>query len=74
MTRRKVEVRAVVRINAHRVLSDAVDRAVGYGVQHAQKHWPKPLKPEQSAAIEEEVRNAVMNELSDVLLYGDGQD
>ncbi len=54
-----------VRINAYSVISEAVERGTAYGVHRAYKHTNKPSHD----AIAEAVRDAVMSELCEVLLF-----
>lgn len=61
----KAVVKAVVRINAYEIISRAIDDGIAYGYRRAFKYTDKPTEDQMTA----EIRNAVMNELSDVLIY-----
>lgn len=61
----KVDVNAKVNINAYEVISRSVEDGVSYGIMRAHKHTDKPSEDH----IKEEITNAVMNSLSDVLIY-----
>jgi hypothetical protein len=64
---KKVQVKPYIRINAYEIVSRAVEDGVAYGYNRAHKHTDKPTEDSLKAEIE----NAVMNELSEVLIYGD---
>lgn len=56
-----------VRINAYKVIDDAIDRAIRYGYHRAHKHQDNPSEDRMI----EEVHRAVMNELCEILKFGD---
>ena len=65
MTAPKVEVRGAVRVDTYRVISEAVERGVAYGVQRAHKYTDSPSEEQ----IEDQVEQAVMVELCEVLRF-----
>lgn len=67
MSARKLKVRTAIRVNAYRVVSDAVERGALRGVRRAYKHTDTPT-PEYIAS---EVESAVTLELSEVLDFGE---
>ena len=62
---KKVGVCNTVRINAYGVIERAVEDGVSYGYMRAYKHTDTP----DENHIKTEIENAVMNSLSDVLIY-----
>jgi len=58
-----------VKINAYKVIDDAVDRAIRYGYNRAHKHVENPTED----LMIEEIHRAVMNELCEILRFGDEQ-
>lgn len=56
-----------VRIDAYRVIADAVERGVSCGVMRAHKHTDSP----DATIIEAKVEEAVMFELCEVLRFDD---
>lgn len=63
----KVKVGVNVKINAYEVINRAVDDGVSYGFMRAFKHTDKPTNEH----IMEEINNAIMGSLCDVLIFGD---
>lgn len=61
-----VAVRATVRLNAHHVISTAIEHACEYGVHRAYKYEDAPSRE----TIAEQCHQAVMNALAEVLDYG----
>jgi hypothetical protein len=68
---RRPRVTATVRIDAYEVIARAVEAGVADGLNHGQKYWPKRLKPETQAHLEEEICRAVRGELCEVLKLDD---
>lgn len=66
----KVKVNATVKINAYGIISDALLNAITAGVYRAYKHNDKPTEDH----IADQVHNYVMNELSELLDFGDEND
>jgi hypothetical protein len=62
-------IRSLVAINVYAVLAAAVERGCAYGVERAHKHDEAPSR----AAIAEACEAAVMSELCDVIVFGDGE-
>jgi hypothetical protein len=62
----KTRIGTHVRINAYEIISRAVEEGVGYGYRRAYKHTDKPTEAHMTTEIE----NAVMNSLTEVLIYG----
>lgn len=58
-----VEVRAIVRVDAYRVIADAVERGIMWGWLHAHKHTNEPGE----GAIKECMERDIMNELCEFL-------
>jgi len=58
-----------VKINAYKVIDDVVDRAIRYGYNRAHKHVENPTED----LMIEEIHRAVMNELCEILQFGDEQ-
>lgn len=67
---RKVRPRATVRIDAYRVIREAVEAGSAYGWRRAFKYTDEP---DDDLAIET-IATAVMNELAEVLIYDEGGD
>lgn len=62
-----VEVRAIVRVDAYRVIADAVERGIMWGLQHATKHVEYPSMDQMTVHLERDI----MSELCEVLDFGD---
>lgn len=62
-----VEVKEAVRVNAYRVIADAVWSGIGWGWQHAHKHTDQPGEHH----IKERLYNDIMDELCEVLEFDD---
>lgn len=60
-----MRLQANVKINAYRVIDDAIDRAVRYGYNRAHKHADNPS---EDLTIQE-IHRAVMNELCEILNF-----
>jgi hypothetical protein len=60
-----MRLQASVKINAYRVIDDAIDRAVRHGYNRAYKHTDNPS---ESLTIQE-IHRAVMNELCEILNF-----
>jgi hypothetical protein len=60
-----VNVSAVVKINAYRIIDDAVEKAIAYGYKRAYKHSDAPTEQH----LLQEIHRAVMNELCEVLKF-----
>jgi hypothetical protein len=52
-----------IKVNVYKVLARAVEEGVAYGWNRAHKHTDTP----SAEAIKEEIENAVMNEISEVV-------
>ena len=63
----KPVVTSAVRINAYKVVADAVERGCMRGMHRAYKHTDEPSR----AMIAEACEAEVMNELSEILNFGD---
>lgn len=59
-----------MRLKAYRIVSDAVERAVSYGYNRAHKHTEAPGKD----GIVDAIYNEVMNELSDIIDWDEGEE
>lgn len=62
-----VAVKATVRVDAYRIIADAVERGIMWGWQHSHKHTDDPDR----YAIEDAIFNDIMNELCGVLRFDD---
>jgi hypothetical protein len=62
-----MKLQASVKINAYRVIDDAVDRAVGYGYRRARKYSENPSEDH----FIQEIHRAVMNELCEIFDFND---
>lgn len=65
-----VDVMATVRVEAYRVISDAVERGIMWGWQRSIKH----LDPEQTPdelSVKENMEREIMSQLCEVLDFGD---
>lgn len=62
-----VEIKATVRVDAYRVLSEAVENGVAYGYMRAHKHADNP----QEGHLRDEIFAGVMLELCEVLRFDD---
>jgi len=60
-----MRLQANVKINAYRVIDDAIDRAVRYGYNRAHKYADNPS---EDLTIQE-IHRAVMNELCEILNF-----
>lgn len=65
----KVGIDLPLRFNAYAIISRAVADGVAYGVRRSRKHTDTPTEDH----ISTEVENAVMNELCDVLQFGNDE-
>ena len=61
----ELELKASVKINAYRIIDDAVERAVTYGYRRAHKHADRPTEQH----IVQEIQRAVMNDLCEILKF-----
>ena len=61
----KIVIGSTIEINSYEVISRAIEEGVRYGVMRAHKHTDNPSKE----SIEDAVEHAVMNSLSEVLIY-----
>ena len=64
---RERTVRHSVRVDLYRIVCDAVERGVAYGLNRAHKHVDAPTR----AHLEEHVSSAVLSELCDVIRFDD---
>lgn len=62
-----MRVQADVKINVYKVLDDAIDKAIRYGYHRSHKHTSNPSEE----LVIEEIHRAVMNELCEILKFGD---
>jgi hypothetical protein len=68
-TDHSVGVKRTVKLNAYNLISNAVDSGVAYGLRRAYKHTETPSQED----ITESVAREVMNEICNVLDFGDGE-
>ena len=61
----ELELKASIKINAYRIIDDAVERAITYGYRRAHKHTDRPSEQ----LIVQEVHRAVMNDLCEILKF-----
>lgn len=62
---RKLRPRSDLRVNTYIVVTRAIEEGINYGWNRAHKHTDRP-SPEQ---IKQEIENAIMNSLSEVLIW-----
>ena len=63
MTKKKVAVKAVLELNAYRIICNAVEVGVRRGYNRAHKHTETPGEE----IICDEIENAVMGEIAEIL-------
>jgi len=68
---RKVDVHTMVRIDAYRVISCAVEEGVKYGLRRAHKHDIDPPSETELDAVAGHVEDAVKSSLFEVLIFDD---
>jgi hypothetical protein len=68
--RKRITPAATVRLKAYNIISDAVELGVSYGLTRAYKHTNEP----DSNYIAEQVENAVMGQLCEVLDFDPERD
>lgn len=59
--------RGAVRVNAYVVVTRAIEEGINFGWNRAHKHTAQPSEQH----IKQEIERAVMNELSEVILWSD---
>ena len=64
---KKIHPHGAIRVNAYRIVNDAVERGAVRGVRRAFKHTPTPGQEQ----IAQEVEDAVMLELCEVVKFDD---
>lgn len=62
-TMRKITQAKTVKLNAYRVISDAIERGIMYGYRRAHKHTDEPSED----VVCEEMKNGIMIELAEVI-------
>lgn len=62
---RKLRPRSDLKVNTYVVMGRAIEEGINYGWNRAHKHTDRP-SPEQ---IKQEIENAIMNSLSEVLIW-----
>lgn len=62
---KKENVNSSVKIDAYKVIDDAVDKGIRYGYHRSYKHVEQPSED----LMIEEIRRAVMNELCEILKF-----
>lgn len=60
-----MQVNSRVKINAYKVIDDAIDRAIRYGYNRAHKHVDRPSEDQMI----DEIHRAIMNELCELLTF-----
>ena len=65
---KKKKAKATVKLNAYRIISEAVTSGIAYGWNRAHKHVDNP----DEHHIKEQMHNAITNELCDILDFDDG--
>lgn len=63
----KVKINSTVTLNSWAIISRAVEEGIDYGYRRAHKHTSTPSED----LLKNEIDNAIMSELSEVLLYED---
>lgn len=67
---KKVRTKASIKIKAYTIISQAVENGILYGWNRAHKHTDTPGEEH----IKEQIYNAIMNDLCDVVDFDDGMD
>lgn len=67
----KKKIRVIIKVRIYPVVSDAVRSAIAYGWNRVWKHREIPKGLPEDDAVIDEIHNAVMNDLSELLDWGD---
>lgn len=67
MKKESIKVDVCVKLDAYKIISDAIDRSVDFGWNRAHKHTDTP----SAEHIKTEVCNSIMNELCEILKFDD---
>lgn len=67
MARRRLSIRADVRLRAYDLLERALEEGVAYGWRRAHKHEDNP----SAEHIQEQIHNACLNALCEIMNFGD---
>ncbi len=63
----KLPIGAMVKLNAYKIIDDAIERAILCGIQRAHKHVEHPSEDD----LAQEIHRYIMNELSEILKFDD---
>jgi len=63
----KIKTENIIRVNTYEVIAQAVENGISYGYKRAFKHTEKP----DEDSIKEAIYQAVMNDLSEILIFPD---
>jgi hypothetical protein len=63
-----------LKIRAYTIVADAIERGIEVGINRAYKHSDHRLSDFQRGHIIENVARAIMEQLDDVIDWGDGYD
>jgi hypothetical protein len=74
MPKKAIKVSRSVRLRAYPVIENAVESGVRYGWNRVWKHVDKPKKMPEDENVVAEITSAVMNELCELLDFGDGEE
>ncbi len=66
---KKLGIETTIKIDGYLVIQRAVEEGVAYGVRRSHKHTDHPTEDQ----ISTEVENAVMNEICEVLQFGNSE-
>ena len=64
---RKLRPRSDLKVNTYVIVTRAIEEGINYGWNRAHKHTDRPSEGQ----IKQEIENAVMNSLSEVLIWSE---
>ena len=68
---RKCKILSAIKVRVYPIVSDAVRGAITYGWNRVWKHREMPAGMPEDEAVIDEIHNSVMNDLSELLDWGD---
>lgn len=63
-----------LKVSTYTIVSDAVERGIDAGINRAYKHSDERVSEAQREQIRDHVARAIMDQLSDVIDWDDGND
>lgn len=66
---RRPSIKTEIKLDAYPIISRAVEEGIAYGVRRAFKHRDDSPSDDAIRSIENEVRRAVMDSLSEVIIW-----